>query len=118
MRNTPIDSLKLWRLWHANVPFDKICQELAISRSQLFRAAKVRGLAKRERPPRSGRAIIDPTPLEIEQRSAAIRANWTPEEEHSRRVGWKNKKVTAHSFSLADRKTLTFSMDPVGNFLT
>jgi len=98
MRNAPIDSLKLWRLWHANVPFDAICQELAISRSQLFRAAKARGLSKRERPPRSGRAIVDPTPLEIEQRSAAIRAGWTPEEENSRRVGWKNKRVTATVF--------------------
>ena len=30
---------------------------------------------------------LDPTPEEIEERSAAVRAGWTPRQEKSRRVG-------------------------------
>lgn len=111
MRNTPVDSLRLWKLWQTNVPYEDICNELKISKSQLFRMARQRGLKHRPRPPRSGRPIIDPTPLEIRQRSAAIRANWSPEEENSRRVGWKNRSVTAMKYAY-DNRIGVFRLDP------
>jgi hypothetical protein len=110
MRNTPVDSLRLWKLWQTNVPYDDICNELKISKSQLFRMAKQRGLKHRPRPPRSGRPIVDPTPLQIQQRSAAIRAGWSPEEENSRRVGWKNRSVRASSY-VFDQNISGFRMD-------
>ena len=110
MRNTPVDTLRLWKLWQTNVPYDDICTELKISKSQLFRVARQRGLKSRPRPPRSGKPIVDPTPLEIRQRSAAIRASWSPEEENSRRVGWKNRAVSAHRYSYDSRDGI-FRMD-------
>jgi len=110
MRNTPVDTLRLWKLWQTNVPYEEICNELKISQSQLFRLARQRGLKPRPKPPRSGRPIIDPTPLEIKQRSAAIRANWSTEEENSRRVGWKNRSITAMKYEY-DSRTGIFRLD-------
>jgi hypothetical protein len=110
MRNTPVDSLRLWQLWQTNVPYEEICDELKISQSQLFRMAKQRGLKHRPKPPRSGRQIVDPTPLQIQQRSAAIRAGWSPEEENSRRVGWKNRAVSALKYEY-DSRTGIFRLD-------
>jgi hypothetical protein len=52
MRNTPVDSLALWRLWNSNTPYEDICEELNISKSQLFRMARQRGLKHRPRPPK------------------------------------------------------------------
>lgn len=110
MRNTPVDSLRLWKLWQTNVPYEDICSELKISQSQLFRLARQRGLKQRPKPPRSGRPIVDPTPLEIKQRSAAIRESWSPEEENSRRVGWKNRAMRASSYSY-DQNICGFRLD-------
>ena len=117
MRNTPVDSLRLWKLWHDGVPYDRICDELKISKSQLFRMARQRKLTPRPKPPRSGRAIIDPTPLEIAERAAAIRASWTPEEENSRRVGWKTLRVKARSY-VYDQNISGFRMDTQGYSVT
>lgn len=101
MRNSKIDTMLLWKLWHNGTSADEICTQLGISHTRLLGLAKRFNLrdAEKIRRPRTGKPVIDPTPEELAQRAAVVRASWTPEERERRRLGGGRLPVEIKSFS-------------------
>lgn len=74
--------------WIENVPIASLCQRWTISKDQVIRLRTLWEL-----PPRHDRkkryrpaAMVDPTPDEIQQRAAEVRASWDDHTEQLRRV--------------------------------
>jgi hypothetical protein len=88
-RLNEIDVPALFRLWASGMPEREICQRLGV-RPGSFYVLKDR-MKLPARPKAEGgddfAAAEPPTPEEIAERAAAIRAKWPPEEEERRRVG-------------------------------
>lgn len=83
-----VDEVKFKRLWLSDMSVARISAELRISTDSLNRVRVRLNL-----PPRTPRTRAkpsepyrDPTPEEIAERAAAVRATWTPDIEEKRRV--------------------------------
>ena len=89
MRYLVVDVPQLYRLWYSDLKGPEVCDALGVSDSSLQRLRARYKLPPRDHVggPKGNRKIIDPSPEEIEERSAIERAKWTPEEERKRRVG-------------------------------
>lgn len=101
MHCPPIALPHLFKLWQSELRSDQIAAELGCTRGHLFNLVRKHKLGRR--PPRfeAPRKSVhpDPTPLEIEERAAAIRATWTLQERHSRMASaYRVKHVTATVF--------------------
>lgn len=76
----------LFELWPTDMTRREIADRLGISMGQLASASRKYALGRRRRTSHDSRApVADPTPEEIAERSALVRAKWTPEEEARRR---------------------------------
>jgi hypothetical protein len=90
-KNRPIPEQRFRELWHAGVSLRGIADELGISQDHASATRRRLGL-----PPRYGsfaaasrakaEPIIDPTPDEILERTAAIQSRWDDRTRESRRV--------------------------------
>lgn len=80
-----IDIPLLYRLWHdKTLHGDEVAARLGVHRSTLSALARQHGLRRRppvknRGPESTERQAKDPTPDEIAERAAAIRATWGPE---------------------------------------
>lgn len=98
--NNPIPEQRFRELWHAGVSLRAIADELGISQDHVAVTRRRLGL-----PPRYGsfaaatrakaEPIIDPTPAEIAERAAAVRARWDERTREARRV---TKTAGAYEF--------------------
>lgn len=96
-----VDSKLLFALWESELKNDEIAERLGMTRSQLFGTARRFLLPPRPKnraANRTGAKLVDPTPEEILERAAAIRANWTPEIRAQRCVGGRKSRWTAPAF--------------------
>jgi hypothetical protein len=100
MHCPPIDLNHLASLWKSEMKSDQICEQLGCTRGHLYNLVRKHRLGLR--PPQFTAArnteTPDPTPEEIAERSAAIRATWTPEERRSRLVGYRSNPVEVPHF--------------------
>jgi hypothetical protein len=108
-RLNEIDVPALFRLWASGMPEREICQRLGV-RPGSFYVIKDR-MKLPPRPKAAGAEefteVEPPTPEEIAERAAAIRAKWPPEEEERRRVGGRHSvRLRQYEF---DRRSMAFS---------
>jgi hypothetical protein len=103
----------LFRLWASGMPEREICLEMNI-RQGSFYAIKDR----LKLPPRPAAKPEDefaaaplPTPEEIAERAAILRAKWTPEEEERRRVGRGIDRVALRHYRLDHRNFAVTALD-------
>lgn len=76
----------LFELWPTDMTRREIADRLGLSLGQLASASRKYALGRRHRRSHDSKASApDPTPEEIAERSAWVRARWTPEEEARRR---------------------------------
>lgn len=111
MHCPPIDLKYLTYLWKSEMKSDQICEELGCTRGALYNLVRKHRLGRR--PPQFSAArnteTPDPTPEQIAERAAAIRATWTPEERRSRMAKcYRPKRVEIRNFHF-DREAYTFS---------
>lgn len=84
----PIDADEFRRDWESETPSRLICLKYAVSRGHLHSVAKSFGLGRRPKESYDCHAHVpDPTPQEIEERAAEVRARWSESERASRAVG-------------------------------
>ena len=89
-RFTPAQVALASRLWLDGLYVHEIARRLGVGVDVLIarRRDQLAGLPARRRGPRRGcTPTVDPTPEEIAERSAAIRATWTDAEREERRLG-------------------------------
>lgn len=101
MHCPPVSLPHLFKLWQSELRSDQIAAELGCTRGHLFNLVRKHKLGRRPQRFEAPRKSMhdDPTPEEIEQRAAAIRATWTPEERRSRMASaYRVKHVTAPVF--------------------
>lgn len=105
-----VNMTKLTNLWNSELRSDQICDVLGISRGRLYFLVRRHRLGRR--PPRlSGNGLCkteDPTPDQIRERAAAIRATWTANERKARVVGGYRGRVEIRHFWF-DRENHSFS---------
>lgn len=111
MHCNPVDLNQLVELWKSETKSDQICEILGITRGHLYHLARKHRLGIR--PPQFTAARCtetpDPTPEDIAQATAAIRATWTPEERRSRLAKcYRPKRVEIKNF-IFDRENYVFS---------
>lgn len=110
MNCPPVDILKLAAAWDSEMRSDEICEAFGLSRGGLYRLAHKHRLGRRPvyLNGNGNCATDDPTPAQIAERAAAIRATWTPNERASRMVGCRRGRVEIKHF-LFDREGYAFS---------
>lgn len=105
MNFKPIDTDLLRDLWFdSGVAITDICVRLGVSQDTIYKNAKQIGLPRRPRAERL--SDKDPTPEEIEERSAVIRAGWSESEAERRRVGGKRQEWSPPHFVNSGRQIL------------
>jgi hypothetical protein len=105
-----IDVPTLFRLWHSDMRSDDIAVELGITRDQLYRAKVWLKLPNRlvRYNEKAKQRLNDPTPEEIEERAAVVRAGWPPGEAEKRLVGRRAERVEIRDYKFC-RDTCVFS---------
>jgi len=101
MNCPPIFLPQLFELWHSGMRTDKIAEELGCTRGHLYNLARKHKLGRRPLAVQPPRMAIhpDPTPEQIEERAAAIRATWTAQERSTRMASaYRVQRVTASVF--------------------
>jgi hypothetical protein len=101
----PINVPLLFSLWNTDIENRALAEKLGIANSRLWEIKKRYGLPSRKR--RHQTETDDPTPEEIAERSAQIRAKWTDSEESLRRAGT-GESWRPPSYSTFDRHTMSF----------
>jgi hypothetical protein len=101
MHCPPVSLPHLYKLWQSELRSDEVAASLNITRGHLFFLVRKHKLGRRPQRFDAPRKSVhpDPTPQEIEERAAAIRANWTPQERRTRMAGvYQVQRVTAAVF--------------------
>jgi hypothetical protein len=101
MNRPPISLPKLFELWQSDMRTDKIAEALGCTRGKLYNLAYKHKLGSRPESLHSLKKSVhpDPTPSEIEERAAAIRATWTAQDRSTRMASaYRLKHVTATVF--------------------
>jgi hypothetical protein len=86
-----VEPFDLAVLWASEMRTEEIAREIGWSRSKLDTTARLLKLGKRphvRNDLRLGSKAPDPSPSEIEERCAEIRAGWSELETMSRKVGY------------------------------
>lgn len=105
MNIKPVDTDLLRLLWDdCEVPLQDISERLGVSHDTIYKYAKVLQLPRRPRAVR--RSDDDPTPEQIEERAAVIRAKWTDAERERRQVGGKAQQWAPPRFVYSGRELL------------
>lgn len=104
-----IDVPKLFRLWASGMRQFEICQELGIRPGTFWQVRQRYALPHREKAqPARSRHEPPPSPEEIAERAASVRARWSEEETEKRRVGSGVSKVRLRHYAY-DGRTMAFS---------
>lgn len=108
-----IDVPALFRLWASGMPEREICQTLGIRVGSFYVLKDRLKLPPRlaAKPTRTSDDDEAPTPAEIAERAAAVRATWPQEEEERRRVGWKPGRVTMRAYAFDRRNHAMTALD-------
>lgn len=106
-----VDIKYLTYLWGGELRSDQICEELGITRCHLYNLVRRHRLGRR--PPRltakRNTETPDPTPEQIAERAAAIRATWSPQERRSRMAAcYRSRPVVVQNF-IFQREQYVFS---------
>lgn len=106
-----VDVPKLFEMWAAGASRYEICTMLGIRPGAFQHLRRRYALPKRNKG-RPTRAPLeaDPTPEELAERCAEVRAKWSAEETERRAVGLLRGSVDIRSYSF-DRRNVAFSMD-------
>lgn len=106
MQKLKVDTLTLFRLWNSSLRNDELADALGAPRGSLHYLAARYKLPKRNpalRAKRTGEKQTSPTPEEIAERAAAIRATWSEEEHERRRVGRRAQQWQPPAYAFARR---------------
>lgn len=105
MIKVKVDTLKLFRLWNKPLRNDELADAIGVPRGTLWYLRQRYKLPPRGRVNRvpSVTERDAPTPQEIEERCAAIRASWPAGEEEKRRVGPRQKRWVMPSYAFDGR---------------
>jgi hypothetical protein len=112
-RIVDFDVPTLFRLWAEGVSEREICLELGIRHGSFYIVKDRHKLPPRARAAMPvGRGDDElPTPEEIAERAAAVRAAWSPEEEERRRVGGRPRRVAMRSYLFDHRNHSMTAVD-------
>ena len=106
-----VDVPVLFKMWADGASRYEICQMLGIRPGAFQHIRRRYALPKRNKGrPTRGPNEPDPTPEELVERCAEVRAKWSAEETERRAVGRGVEAVRLRSYSF-DRRNLAFSMD-------
>lgn len=105
------DVPKLFRLWASGLRQAEVCEEMGIPQGSFHLIRQRYALPKRE----CDRSIDfsasePPTPEEIAERAAAVRAGWTDEEREKRIVGRACGPVRTREYSMAPKNGMEWSL--------
>lgn len=116
MQKLKVDVLELFRLWRSPLRNDELADALGTPRGSLHYLR-----ARYKLPPRTpelwakrtGAKQALPTPEEIAERAAAIRATWSEEETERRTVGRRMQRwqMPAYAFARRDVAFVEISVD-------
>lgn len=111
MHCPPIDIKYLEHLWNSEMKSDQICIALGCTRGHLYNLVRKHALGRRPVQLTAARCTEtpDPSEAEIAERTAAIRATWTPAERRARMVGsFRSKRFEVPHYYF-DREQYSFS---------
>ena len=106
MQKLHVDVLTLFKLWRSPLRNDELADALGAPRGSLHYLASRYKLPKRDPAlwaKRGGVEADSPTPEQIEERAAAIRATWSEEEREKRRVGRRMQRWQMPAYALCHR---------------
>lgn len=83
----------LLKYWYTELSIEEIARKLGVSIGKVYALRRKYKLPKRSAIDKSGAVEYEPTAEEIKIAADGIRANWSPTQEMSRRVGWKNTEA-------------------------
>lgn len=102
-RTKPLILLDVLALWHTSLHTDEIAKKLNISVNALQDFARRNKLPARSHVPRRAKSkIVDPTPEEIAERAAEVRAMRTTTE-HNRLTQYKHEPVEVKQYAYSSR---------------
>lgn len=102
-RTKPLIMLEVLTLWHTDLPTDEIAKKLRVTTSALQDFGRRNKLPRRTHVPRRAQSkIIDPTPEEIVERAAEVRAMRTASE-NARLTNYKQKPVEIKQYAYSSR---------------
>jgi len=105
MIKVKVNTLELFRLWNTNIRNDELADALGVPRGTLWylrQRFKLPARGKGSRVP-SVTERDAPSPEEIEQRCAEIRASWPEGEEERRRVGPRQRRWSLPAYAFDGR---------------
>lgn len=86
-------------MWENSVPLGELITISGVSRTRLYKLAKLLGWQRGANYEKTGKAAKDPSEEEIASRAAEIRATWSPGEEEKRFRGKKRQAAYTHSLT-------------------
>lgn len=102
-RTTELVLLDVLTFWHGNLPTSDIAKKLHVTAAALQDFARRNKLPRRDHVPRKKPApMIDPTPEEIAERAAEIRARRT-DSENNRLNNYRIERVEIRQYSYSSR---------------
>lgn len=108
MPQKKVDVPMLFKLWGDNVPQPDICDRLGIPPGSFWGLRKRYALPKRECDRRIDFTETEPpTPEEIAERAAIVRAGWTEAERERRIVGRPATPVRLRTYAFSPREFAT-----------
>lgn len=97
----------LLKYWYEDISIEDIAKKLGVTVGKIYALRRRYKLPKRSPLDKKGVVEYEPTPEEIREITAGIRAEWTETQEISRRVGWKHTEAwTPPTFSYNTRTGL------------
>ena len=112
MPKREVDVPMLFKLWGEGVPQPDICLRLGIAPGSFWGVRKRYGLPKRECDRRVDFTETEPpTPEEIAERAAIVRAGWSDEERQRRVVGRSRSPVRLRTYAFSRRDFAVTALD-------
>jgi hypothetical protein len=115
MARMQFDAAALHKMWYSKMTNAELCFALNVSRGSLDVLRRRYRLDRRpfERNNREYAVDRSPSPEEIEERAAAVRATWSDEEAErryvgKRKIGW---AIPAYAFARRDVSFIEIGMD-------
>ena len=94
---------RLCELWAGNMGTMQIAAAMGLTKTQVWSASRRLGLPTRPRSGSDRDQRENPTPEQIAQRAAEVRAGWPPGEEEKRLVGPRRKRYSIPNYSFNGR---------------
>ena len=98
-----IDVKRLFALWGGNMGTMQIAAAMGLTKNQVWSAARRLGLPTRPRSGSDRDQRENPTPEQIAERAAAVRAGWPEGEAERRMVGQRQRRWSLPSYAYNGR---------------